>query len=123
MMEGSGIDPLSTPTWRKIEMPTPLRCCGIAVFFVIFLSAVFNKAAVHAFWLIYAFVAPIVAALSRLICCFYRIRSKIAAIDSAAQDSYVIDDAKPPLIWTRGMPLLLAADSSKHIHPGDNEPG
>jgi hypothetical protein len=124
MIEASGIDALSTPTRRKIEMLIHLRCCGIAVFFVIVLSTLLSMNDFLPFWLVYVFVAPIVAALYGFICWVCRIRSKMVAIYGAEQDSYAVDDKNPPTKWAPGIPLPpmpRVGYCHRQIHPGDTE--
>ena len=92
MIFSKGIDPITTPTYRNIEMLEELQKFTLTSFFFIMLFQLFYQIGIFTYWGIFLFFILIKIFLYTEIAYKYRIRKSMTNNYGIDEDIYIVDD-------------------------------
>ena len=92
MIYNQGINPNTTPTFKKLKMLKFTRNSSITLFFFIVICYVLYFADVISFWIIYLVKMIFMLCLVGIICYKCRIRQAMSGIYGDDEDAYVVND-------------------------------
>jgi hypothetical protein len=116
MIEARGIDPLTTPTCRKIRMLRRVRTYGSLVFLLHVISTVLFFSGMVVYWVLYMLVEMLVAVLYALMCYECRIRSNMHAVYGEDEEAYVVTDNQTLTPWNPSVVLPSMPRKVKKTH-------
>ena len=93
----AGIDPLTTPSYKKYEMLKKVRILALFLFVIELLSCIVYNSMNSSFWVVYLILSIIQAIVFGILCYLCRARRAMASTYFDDESAYIVsDDSLPP---------------------------
>lgn len=115
------IDPVTTPSYKKIDILKFTRTAAICILLLFVLSSLCYRLGWFYYFITYIIVALFTAILYGIICWKLRIRNAMAATYGDEQDAYEIQDDQEMVEWEPGVkmpPMPVESAPQNQIHGG-----
>ena len=96
-IQEAGIDPLTTPSYKKFEMLKNVRLLSLFLFVIELFSCIVYNSLNSYFWVVYLILSIIRAVIYGVLCYLCRVRRSMASTYFDDESAYIVsDDSLPP---------------------------